>query len=107
MSQKKILRIDVLRSRIVGEIEIDGASHNVKPMTFAAHQTLEGADDRSSIAAMRDAVRLVVPTLSDEQLASLDADIGKAILTLAGAGIEAVEALFPNAVSPEGPTSPG
>lgn len=103
----KILRIDVLRARVVGQIDLDGAKHDVRPMTFAAHALLASAEDKNSIAAMREAVHLVVPTLTGEQLDALDADIGKAILTLAGAGIEAVEQAFPNAVSPESPTSPG
>jgi hypothetical protein len=107
-TQKKILSIAELRKRTAGEMEFeDGERHDVLQMDFETHQRLSAVDDSpDSFAVLRDVVRKVVPSLRDEQIMGLTPEIAQAILTMSGAGIAAVERLFPNAVRPEGQTSP-
>ena len=104
---KKIVRIDTIRATIVDEIEVDDAMYPVHQLTIGTHQRLAEAEAGNDYAVIRQAVKDVVPTLPDEKLARLTVDHAKAILFLAGSGIAAVEAMFPNVVSPESPTSPG
>lgn len=110
---KKILRIKNLRDIVAGEVEVerpDGSveKHNVLQMDFDAHQALAAAEGSAeSITVLREIVQKVVPTLAAETVGTFNPDTAQAILTLSGAGIDAVEKLFPNAVSPEPPTSPG
>jgi hypothetical protein len=106
---KKILRVAEIQAEVVGQMESHtGAVHDVRPLTFDTYQRLTAADaTANSLLELRACVEAVVPTLTTEEVGQLTAASAQAILTLAGAGIEAVEAMFPNAVRPETPsTSP-
>ena len=107
MSSKKVLKLNALRNPVAGQIELaDGSVHDVLTMDFGTHHSLESADAKDSVSAVREAVRKVVPSLTDQEVDALQIEEGQAIMTLSGAGIEAVEKMFPNAVRPEGQTSP-
>ena len=105
----KILRIAEIQSSVVGQMEWPvGTIHDVRPLTFDTHQRLQHAESSAdSLSELRACVAEVVPTMATEDLGRLAATSAQAILMLAGAGIEAVEKMFPNAVRPETPsTSP-
>lgn len=109
---KKILRIDLIESPIAGTMEFaNGERHDVLQPTVRQQQViiaLENEPTADNLLEMHKVVRALVPTLTDEQFGALSNEQMRAIITLASANIEAVEALFPLAVSPETPqTSPG
>lgn len=101
---KKIVRLAELRGIIVGQIEDNsGVTHDVlNNLDFDEHQRLkESETNGDGVIAMRDAVKRVVPTLSDKEIGTINSEQAQAILMLAGAGLAAVERLFPNAVRSE------
>lgn len=105
----KILRLTDLQAKIVGQVEgPTGVVHDVRPLTFDTHQRLATAEgSENSMTELQACVRAVVPTMTPEEIGQLTTESAQAILMLAGAGIEAVERMFPNAVRPETPsTSP-
>lgn len=105
----KILRVAEIQATVVGRVEgPTGVLHDVLPLTFDTHQRLAAAEgSANSLAELRACVESVVPTMSAAEVGGLTAQSAEAILMLAGAGIEAVEKMFPNAVRPETPpTSP-
>jgi hypothetical protein len=104
----KILRIADLRAAIAGRMEdTASAPHDVLQMDFETHHDLKSAEGSAdAIDVLRAAVRKVVPTLSDDEIAKYNMKQAEAILMLSGAGIAAVERLFPNAVRPESLISP-
>lgn len=109
---KKILRLDLIESPIAGTLELaNGDRHDVLQPTVRQQQViiaLENAPTGANLLEMHGVVRALVPTLSDEQFGALSNEKMQAIVTLASANIDAVEQLFPLAVSPETtPTSPG
>lgn len=106
MSATPRLRFESVRRRVAGEIEIDGCIHPVLQMDVATQETLEKPDPGDGLKVAREAVRKLVPSITNEDLGVLYFDDLEKILMLAGAGLEAVEKAFPNASGPEGQTSP-
>lgn len=108
---RKMLTIDTLRRRVVDTITVDGKRHDVLALDFATHEMLEKSETLSpgeGVAAVRRAVKYVVPTLTDEEIGRLEVDHAQQILMLANSNVEVVEKMFPNAVRPETTsTSPG
>lgn len=105
----KILRVAEIQAASVGQVEgPTGVVHDVRPLTFDTHQRLAAAEGAAnSLAELRACVEAVVPTMSAAEVGGLTSASAEAILMLAGAGIEAVEKMFPNAMRPETPpTSP-
>lgn len=94
--KRKVLSVSAITSE--GVAEINGKEHNVRALTFDEHHKLDSATAKDSVNVVRECVKAVCPTLSDEEVGALSLDQGQAILTLAGSGIAGVEALFPNAV---------
>jgi hypothetical protein len=106
-TQKNVLRIEELRNRVAGQMEVAGELHDVLQMDFETHHDLNVADGTANgIDALRVAVQKVVPSLAAETVARFNLDQAQAILTLSGAGITGVERMFPNAIGPESSTSP-
>lgn len=108
LQHKKVLRARDLRDVVAGEYEDnDGYTHVVRSMDFDTFQALQSKpDDVDDFAHLKGIVRQLVPTLSESELGKVTFDGAKAITTLASVGIEAVEALYPNAVGPASQTSP-
>lgn len=108
MPRDKVLRLDQLRNKVAGQLEVEGKSHDVLQMDFATHHDFAAAAEGSAdgVEALRTTVQKVVPTLDAETIDRLNMDQAQAIIAFSGAGIEAVERLFPNAVRPESETSP-
>lgn len=101
-TERKVLYLDELRNRVAGQFDLDGKKHDVLQIDFETHQRLTASDGTAdSLAAIRESVRKVAPTLTEEQLLGMNLDMAQAVLTLSGAGIAAVEVMFPNAVRPE------
>lgn len=112
MKPKKILRLDLIESPIAGTMELaNGDRHDVLQPTVRQQQVLVAVEQNPGAAdflEMYRVVRELVPTLTDDQFGALSNEQVTAIVTMASGNIEAVEKLFPNAVSPETvPTSPG
>jgi hypothetical protein len=98
--------ISTARRKIMGTIEVNGVKHEVHQLTFGINQSINAAEGTArALVAVQDAVREVCPTLPEETLAAMSLDDGQVVLLFAGAGVRAVEAMFPNAVSPETPIS--
>lgn len=107
MAEEKTLVLARLR-KPAGWVEFeDGTRHEVFPTRGESYQALRTAKKDQAVAAFYDAVQKCVPSATPEQVLSLDLDQVNALLGLAGSGIEAVEQLYPNAVSPAASTSPG
>lgn len=102
MTTTKILRIAEIQAALAGQVEgPTGTIHDVRPLTFDTHQRLTAADGSGdSVAELRACVEAVVPTMTAAEVGGLTSASAQAILMLAGAGIEAVEKMFPNAVRP-------
>jgi hypothetical protein len=108
MSDKKVIAISTARKKVMGQIDVDGVLTDVHQLDFGTMQMLEAAEATSNyLSAVRDAVVALCPSLSAEQVSNMGLDDGRMIVLYAGGGVRAVEAMFPNAVSPETPTSPG
>lgn len=109
--QKKILRVDELLNDVVGHLDMGGTVHQVLQPSLEAQQVmvaLENAASPNDIDRIRQAVKEVVPSLTDEQIGKLNSKAAVAILHVSAGNISAVEEAFPNAVSPEtAPISPG
>lgn len=109
---RKILRLDLIESPVAGQFDLgDGKLHDVLQPTIRQQQILISIESNPTAASfdeMHAVVRALVPSLSDEQFGALSNEQVTAIVTMATGNIDAVEKLFPNAVSPETPpTSPG
>ena len=99
--QKNVVSISTARKKIMGPIMVDGVEHDVRQLDFGTnHRIGEAEGSARYLDVIRDAVRTVCPTLSVEQVDAMGLDEGQVILLYAGAGIEAVEKMFPNVVSP-------
>lgn len=100
---KKVVRLAPLRDLVAGQIEDNsGKVHDVRQLDFDENQRLAEADGTANgITAIRNAVKRVVPTMSDAEIGTLTTDQAQVILTLAGAGMQAVEKLFPNVLGSE------
>lgn len=107
VSGPKKVRLDAIRAPVLGVVVFEGTDHEVRQMNFETHHLLESVRESGDVAGLRQAVASVVPTLTAEQVGRLNFDQAEAILSIAGGNIAKVEQLFPNAVSPETPTSPG
>lgn len=108
----KALDLRGLKNQIAGTIQLDDEhTHVVLKLNGEQYQllTLEGADEATAVAHVYQVAGECVPSLGLAGAKQLHKDVIKAIITLAGQGIEAVEALFPNVKSPESgnSTSPG
>lgn len=104
----KIVSISTARKRVMGQIEVDGVKHDVMQLDFGTNQMLTDAEGTAAyLPAVRSAIRVVCPSLSQETVDAMGIEDGSKIVLFAGAGAKAVEAMFPNADSPETPTSPG
>lgn len=105
----KVLDLRALQNQIAGKIELNEGVHDVRKFTADQYQlAIKPALDPAE--NVERAVRLVlecVPTLAEAQVRKFDAAMLTAICTLASQGVAAVEQMFPNAASPEPPTSPG
>lgn len=109
MSDKpKVLRLDTLANKVAGQVDVGGKLHDVLQLSLRRQQRILAPKEGDDIDAVLENVRVAVPTLSDGEIDGLNFDQTQAILALSSANIDAVERLFPNAVSPEqAPTSPG
>lgn len=102
----KVISISTAKKKVMGTIVVDGVEHEVLQLDFGTNQALMHSDGTSAyLGAIRDAIATICPTLSPETIDRLGLDDGQVILLYAGAGVKAVEAMFPNAVSPETQTS--
>lgn len=96
---KKKLRIAELCNSVAGTMEdLAGQDHNVLQLDLETQQAIEQGD--GSMETVRAAVKKAVPTLPDGEIGKYTFDQLQAILMMAGAGIDAVEKAFPNAVRP-------
>lgn len=103
---KKVISIVTARKKVMGTILVDGIEHAVHQLDFGTNQKLQETDATSGyLGSVRDALRAVCPTLTEGTIDAMGLDDGQAILLYAGAGVKAVEAMFPNVVSPETQTS--
>lgn len=108
MSTRPKVSITQLRDPIAGVVEIDGIEYEVRKFTGHQFQTIEAMTAETSAMVAYDLVKEIASTIPDSVRLALDKDMIGAIMTLAGNGIEAVQALFPNAKSPAtASTSPG
>jgi hypothetical protein len=103
----KVLSISSLRQPVAGIVEIDGERYPVRKYTGLQYQRAAALSPASPVTELYGLVQEVVPALPAPALLALDREQVEAILLLANQGIAAVERLFPNALSPEPPTSPG
>lgn len=109
MADKKVFDLRARRNPVAGQIRItdDERLHDVLKLNGLQYQRLEAIQDTDPATLLYELAHECVPSLTREEVLALDRDLVGAILVLAGQGIAAVEQLFPNAESPEPPTSPG
>lgn len=109
----KILDLRALQHEIAGRVELADGVHEVRKLNVAQYQATLAIDHQGDpSAALEASVQLVaeiVPGLPVERVRQLPPAVLAAIIALATQGVAAVEALLPNAPSPENPssTSPG
>lgn len=105
----RIFDLDALRRRVAGRIRIAGTEYDVLQLTGATVQSLRRTDDPAgAFERALAASRRCAPDVPADAMTDLNVDQIMAIVTMAGAGIAAVEVMFPNVNSPEqAPTSPG
>lgn len=107
-TQRRVFDLRAHRDPVAGTIVAnDGNPYDVFKFNGDQFQRVSQFDETTPVPALYDLVGEVVPTLSKDELLKLDKEQCHQILVLAGQGIEAVEALFPNVESPERQTSPG
>lgn len=106
---KKVLSITSLRDPVAGQVEIDGVEYDVLKFNRDQYAVINSWDNETPVTESYALVAVIVPTMPDTVLGKLNKPEVRAILAMAGSGIEAVEALFPNAISPAttASTSPG
>lgn len=87
---------------VEGFVELDGEKFDVLKCNGEQYKTIEGWQvEDPPITVLYGMAAELCPSLPEDRLMKLNrADIGKIIL-LGGRGVAAVEALFPNAESPE------
>lgn len=98
-----IVSISTAKAKVVGEMEIDGTLYKVYQLNFDQNERVNTAD----LTLIHSVLRELIPDLPAEKLGKIGIDDAKVIIAYAGAGMKLVEAMFPNAVKPEGPTSAG
>lgn len=105
----KVIDLRTLQNAIAGKIELNEGVHDVRKFTAEQYQLAirPAVDPDENIERTVQLVLGCVPTLEEAQVRKFDAAVLTAIVTLASQGVDAVEKLFPNAESPEPPTSPG
>ncbi len=108
MSDGKVFDIDRLQNAVAGTIKVDGVPHAVLQITGAQQQSFRAARAGEAGERMYEIVAACVPTLTHERVLAFNRDQVAAIFGVSGAGVAAVEALFPpNVESPATSTSPG
>lgn len=104
----KVLDLRQLRNRVAGKVCIDdGDAHDVFKMNGVQYQKLSVMQPEDPATLLYELAAELVPTADREVLWRCDKDEIRGILAMASQGIEAAKSLFPNAESPEPPTSPG
>lgn len=107
----KVIDLRSIQNEIAGRIELNEGAHDVRRLNVGQYQAAMaiGQDGQTALDVSVQLVTEIVPTLPEAQVRKLPPQALAAIIALASQGIEAVEALLPNAPSPENPssTSPG
>ncbi len=104
---EKILDLGQIRNRS-GRVRLeDGTQHDVFPTKGRTYRGLRAATKEEAVDKVYAAAKECIPSATAEQIDELTLEQANAVLAIAGAGIAAVEALYPNAVSPATSTSPG
>lgn len=108
MAPKKTFDLRARRNPVAGEITgVDGKDYQVLKFTGEQYELASQMGEATPATFLYELVGEVVPTMPKEERLKLLKEECQQILIIAGQGIEAVEALFPNELSPEPPTSPG
>ncbi len=106
--ETKVFDVDRLGATVAGYITVNKRRHDVLQIKGRQQQSLRSATGRQYTERLYQVVAEVAPTLTPEEVGELNVDQANAIMGVSGAGVEAIEALYPpNADSPATPTSPG
>jgi hypothetical protein len=99
----KVFDLRTLKNRVAGTMRVDDDhTHDVLKLNGEQYKLLKESDSSNSVERIYTIVGEIVPTLSAGAVMKLTLDEAQAILTYAGQGIAAVEALYPpNSSSPE------
>lgn len=109
MSDKKVFDLSARRDPVAARVQLEpeGESYAVlKPNGFQ-YERIGQLTDESPMTDLYALAKEFIPSAPSDSIMRLNRDEVKQIILLAGQGIEAVQALFPNGSSPEPPTSPG
>jgi hypothetical protein len=96
-----------VRNPVAGFVELNKKKYNVLKFTGDQYKRVEAATDATPVTRLYELAAEVCPTMPAKVLDKCNRDEIGIILLVAGRGIAAVKALFPNVESPETPTSPG
>lgn len=103
----KVVNLDRLNNAVAGRVEVDKVKYDVLKATGRTIQSIRAARGAESSMAMFEAVRKCIPTLPDGREFDFHMEQATIVFGIATAGVEAVEAMFPNVLRPEkDPTSP-
>jgi len=105
----KVIDLRSLQNAIAGKVELNDGVHDVRKLTAEQYQIVLGnqeADEATQLALSID-MAAECTGIPIEAIRKFPPDAIRGIVTLAGAGVAAVEKLFPNGNSPEASTSPG
>lgn len=104
-----ILDLRALEGEVAGRIQLRDGVHDVLALNADQYQQLATMDESNSVERLYDVAAACVPTLGADRVRTQGIKFAKAITVLAGQGIDAVQAMFPNANGPENEssTSPG
>lgn len=105
--KKEGVSISATREPVAGFVEIDGTEYDVLKLNGDQFERVEKFGDTTPVTDLFKMAQEVCPSMPADVLKKQDRDSVGVILLLAGQGIAAVRALFPNVESPEPPTSPG
>lgn len=108
MATERVFRMDELADPIAAKIEVGGVVHDVLAFDGFDYEWLKTLSDATPMPELYAKAAKIVPTLAEhDQHMRLGRRQLIALVMLGASGIDAVEKLFPNGVSPEGRTSPG
>ena len=102
-----VVSITTAKKKVIGQMEVDGVMYDVFQLNFDQSQRIDAAEGAEVLPTIHTIITEVMPMLPATTLGQVSIDDGKVIIAFAGAGVRAVEAMFPNAVKPEDPTSVG
>lgn len=106
----KVIDLRAIQNPIAGKVQLSDGVHEVRKFNAEQYQLamrLTGADPEAILDLSVKLVAESMPTVPIAQVQKFGPELLTTLITLASQGVEAVEAAFPNAGSPEPPTSPG